>query len=98
MKDIKKTIWELTYKEKENKMKTEKLIHTSVNCAKCGSTNLKFDKPYFYADILRVAIECGDCGLYGTQEHKLIFLGTNVVDMKDYSETFIDAGESLKGE
>jgi hypothetical protein len=79
-------------------MKTEKLIHTSVNCAKCGGTNLKFDKPYFYADILRVLIKCGDCGLVGKQEYKLIFLGTNLVDMKDYSETFIDAGESLKGE
>jgi transcription elongation factor Elf1 len=83
----------LAIKEKGNKMKTEKLIHTSVNCAKCGSTNLKFDKPYFYADILRVAIQCGNCGLVGTQEYKLVFLGTSID-----KETFIDAGESLKGE
>jgi hypothetical protein len=53
-------------------------IVKSVNCPKCDGTNLKFDEPYFYANIVSVAIECSDCGLVGTQEHKLIFLGTKI--------------------
>jgi hypothetical protein len=62
-------------------------------CPSCGSEDLNYDSPEFYAESITYNFSCNNCGVSGIEEYSMRFVGSSYY--KNGKTFYVNEGDKL---